>query len=64
MDEMSITEITEEVLDKSGYLSTLKASKSLEAQTRLENLEEFISVTQSMMRITKAKPASKTWLIS
>ncbi len=46
MDEMSITEITEEVLDKSGYLSTLKASKALEAQTRLENLEEFISVTQ------------------
>ncbi|KRK88403.1 ATP-dependent DNA helicase PcrA [Lentilactobacillus sunkii DSM 19904] len=46
MDKMSITEITEEILDKSSYLSTLKASKSLEAQTRLENLEEFISVTQ------------------
>ncbi|GEP71749.1 DNA helicase [Lentilactobacillus rapi] len=46
MDQLSITELTEELLDKSGYLSTLKASKSLEAQTRLENLEEFISVTQ------------------
>ncbi len=46
MDQLSITDITEEILDKSSYLSTLKASKSLEAQTRLENLEEFISVTQ------------------
>lgn len=46
MDAMTITELTEAVLDKSGYLSTLKASDTLQAQTRLENLEEFISVTQ------------------
>ncbi|EEI70642.1 MAG: DNA helicase PcrA [Lentilactobacillus buchneri] len=46
LDTMTITELTEEILDKSGYLSTLKSSKSLQAQTRLENLEEFISVTQ------------------
>ncbi|WP_040470881.1 DNA helicase PcrA [Lentilactobacillus kisonensis] len=46
MASMSITDLTEALLDESGYASTLKASKSLEAQTRLENLEEFISVTQ------------------
>lgn len=46
LDTMSITEIAQEILDQSGYLSTLKASKSLESQSRLENLEEFISVTQ------------------
>lgn len=48
MANMTITELTEEILDKSGYISTLKAAKenSLQAQTRLENLEEFISVTQ------------------
>ncbi len=43
---MSVSDITEALLDKTGYLSTLKASKSLEAETRVENIEEFLSVTQ------------------
>ncbi len=46
LESLTITEITNEILDKSGYLSTLKASKSLQAQSRLENLEEFLSVTE------------------
>jgi DNA helicase-2/ATP-dependent DNA helicase PcrA len=44
---LSVTEIVEEVLDKSGYREMLKAEKSLEAQSRLENLEELLSVTKS-----------------
>lgn len=44
---LSVTELVEEVLDKSGYREMLKAEKSIEAQSRLENLEELLSVTKS-----------------
>ncbi|MGV3488721.1 MAG: DNA helicase PcrA [Tuberibacillus sp.] len=43
---LSVTELVEEVLDKSGYKEVLKNEKTLESQSRLENLEEFLSVTQ------------------
>ena len=42
---LSVTELVEEVLEKSGYREMLKAEKSLEAQSRLENIDEFLSVT-------------------
>ncbi|MFV0558295.1 MAG: DNA helicase PcrA [Enterococcus sp.] len=43
---LSVTELTKEVLNKSGYEAELKAQNNLESQARLENLEEFLSVTQ------------------
>ncbi|MET3697677.1 ATP-dependent DNA helicase PcrA [Bacillus oleivorans] len=46
-DYLSVTELTEEVIEKTGYEEMLKAENSLEAQSRLENLEEFLSVTKS-----------------
>ncbi|MGM9928328.1 MAG: DNA helicase PcrA [Bacillus sp. (in: firmicutes)] len=46
-DYLSVTELVEEVLEKSGYKEMLKAEKTLEAQSRLENLDEFLSVTQN-----------------
>lgn len=44
---LSVTELVEEVIDKSGYVDMLKAEKSIEAQSRLENIEEFMSVTKN-----------------
>ncbi|WHY78068.1 DNA helicase PcrA [Neobacillus sp. WH10] len=44
---LSVTELVEEILEKTGYREMLKAEKSLEAQSRLENLEEFLSVTKN-----------------
>lgn len=43
---LSVTELTEQILEKSGYLTALKANKNLESQSRQENLEEFMSVTK------------------
>ncbi|MGY3748953.1 DNA helicase PcrA [Vagococcus acidifermentans] len=43
---LSVTELVREVLDKSGYEQDLKNQNTLEAQSRLENLEEFLTVTQ------------------
>lgn len=45
--ELSVTEIVEEVLEKSGYRQMLKGEKSIEAESRLENIEEFLTVTQA-----------------
>lgn len=44
---LSVTELVDEVIEKSGYIEMLKAEKSIEAQSRLENIEEFMSVTKN-----------------
>jgi len=43
---LSVTELVEELLEKSGYREALKLEKSIEAESRLENIDEFISVAQ------------------
>ncbi|WP_027107937.1 DNA helicase PcrA [Lacticigenium naphthae] len=43
---LSVTELTEEVLKRSGYIDALKAEKTLEADSRLENIEELLTVTK------------------
>ncbi|KAF1298630.1 ATP-dependent DNA helicase PcrA [Enterococcus sp. JM4C] len=43
---LSITELAKELIAKSGYEEDLKAQNTLESQARLENLEEFLTVTQ------------------
>ncbi len=44
---LSVTEIVEEVLEKTGYKTMLKNEKTIEAESRLENIEEFLSVTKA-----------------
>lgn len=46
-EELTITELVEKVLDKTHYLSTLQNQVNLENQTRIENIEEFLSVTKN-----------------
>jgi DNA helicase II / ATP-dependent DNA helicase PcrA len=43
---LTVTELAEEVLKRSGYKEALEREKTLEAQSRLENLEEFMTVTK------------------
>ncbi len=47
MEHMSLTELVELVLDKSGLRSELEKEGSVEAETRLENLEEFKSISKA-----------------
>ncbi|GLB46641.1 DNA helicase [Philodulcilactobacillus myokoensis] len=46
VDNLSVTDLTRKVLKQTGYLDSLKLSKSLESKARIENIEEFLSVTQ------------------
>ena len=43
--EASVSDLVEEILNKTGYKAILKAEDTPEAETRLENLMEFLSVT-------------------
>ncbi|ABO50858.1 ATP-dependent DNA helicase PcrA [Desulforamulus reducens MI-1] len=43
---LSVTEITEEVLNRTGYKAELELENTVEARTRLENLQEFLTVTK------------------
>ena len=44
---LSVTELVEQVLDKSGYREMLQREKTIESESRLENIEEFLSVTEA-----------------
>ena len=46
-EELSLTELVDLVLDKSGIKKELLDEDTIESQSRLENLEEFKSITKS-----------------
>ena len=46
-EELTLTELIDKVLDASGIKADLESEKSLESEIRLENLEEFKSITKS-----------------
>ncbi|MBF1723171.1 MAG: DNA helicase PcrA [Streptococcus sp.] len=47
LDQLTITELVEEVLDKTGYMTALTNQGNLESQARIENIQEFLSVTKN-----------------
>lgn len=46
-EELTLTELIDKVLDASGMRQDLESEKTLESEVRLENLEEFKSITKS-----------------
>lgn len=46
-EELTLTELIDKVLDASGMREELESEKTLESEVRLENLEEFKSITKS-----------------
>lgn len=46
-ESLSLTEMVDKVLEKSGMKEELETTKSLENEIRLENLEEFKSITMN-----------------
>ena len=43
-DELSISELITEVLQKSGYSKSLELENTIEAETRIQNIDEFLTV--------------------
>lgn len=46
MNELPLSEFIQEVLDSSGYIQELEKDESVESESRIENLKEFISVAK------------------
>lgn len=46
VDYLSVTELTEKMLEMTEYRLELQRENTLESKARLENIEEFLSVTQ------------------
>lgn len=49
---LSVTEIVEQLLEKTGYVESLKQENTLESETRIDNINEFLSVTQEFEKLT------------
>ncbi|WP_088036130.1 DNA helicase PcrA [Evansella clarkii] len=54
-DYLSVGELVEEILEKTGYREMLKNDKSLESEARLENINEFLSVTKEFEETNEDK---------
>ncbi|NTW05389.1 MAG: DNA helicase PcrA [Peptococcaceae bacterium] len=50
LNELSVTQIVQGLLADTGYLAELEAEKTVESQSRQENLKEFLSVTTDFDR--------------
>ncbi|MBO2944769.1 DNA helicase PcrA [Paenibacillus sp. F411] len=52
---LSVTELSEKMLELSGYRSELKNENTIESRSRLENIDEFLSVTQEFEKNNEDK---------
>ncbi|MFB7141560.1 DNA helicase PcrA [Gottfriedia sp. NPDC056225] len=55
LDYLSVTELVEEVLDKTGYIQMLKDENTIESASRIENIEEFLTVTNAFEESSEDK---------
>jgi ATP-dependent DNA helicase UvrD/PcrA len=44
--ELTVPELVEQVLERSGYVESLEAERTVESQGRIENLQELVGVTR------------------
>ncbi len=51
--ELEVPELIEAVLERSGYLESLEADRTIEAQGRIENLQELVSVAREWREQTE-----------
>ena len=59
--ELSVPELVERVLERSGYLEALQAERTIEAQGRMENLMELVGVAREYQE-TAAEPSLSEFL--
>jgi DNA helicase-2/ATP-dependent DNA helicase PcrA len=51
--ELEVPELIDEVLQRSGYMESLEAERTIEAQGRMENLQELVSVAREWREQTQ-----------
>jgi DNA helicase II / ATP-dependent DNA helicase PcrA len=59
--ELEVPEVIERVLERSGYMEGLRAERTIEAQGRMENLQELVGVAQEYQH-TASEPSLSGFL--
>jgi DNA helicase II / ATP-dependent DNA helicase PcrA len=59
--ELEVAELVQRVLDQTGYIVALEAERTIEAQGRIENLQELVGVAQEYQTAT-AEPSLSHFL--
>jgi DNA helicase II / ATP-dependent DNA helicase PcrA len=59
--ELEVAELVQRVLDQTGYVAALEAERTIEAQGRIENLQELVGVAQEYQAAT-AEPGLSHFL--
>jgi DNA helicase-2/ATP-dependent DNA helicase PcrA len=59
--ELPVAELVERTLDRSGYLEALEAERTIEAQGRVENLQELVGVAREYQE-TADEPSLSSFL--
>jgi DNA helicase II / ATP-dependent DNA helicase PcrA len=59
--ELDVAELIEAVLDRSGYLESLEAERTIEAQGRIENLQELVALAREWLE-SATEPSLSTFL--
>ncbi len=59
--ELSVPQLVERVLEQSGYLGALEAERTIEAQGRVENLQELVGVAQEYLE-NEEEPSLSSFL--
>ncbi|MGL5245879.1 MAG: DNA helicase PcrA [Sarcina sp.] len=61
-EQLTVSQLIEYVLDKSGYINTLKESKLLEDESRIENLKELVSDAVEFEKSNEEDKSLSTYL--
>ncbi len=59
---LPITELVEEMLERTGYMESLRLEKTLESEARIDNINEFLSVTQEFEKLNEGETDLTTFL--
>jgi DNA helicase-2/ATP-dependent DNA helicase PcrA len=60
-EELDVAELIEGVLDRSGYLESLEAERTIEAQGRIENLQELVALAREWLE-SATEPSLSSFL--
>lgn len=58
----SLEDLINEIIEATGYVEQLKAEETIEAQTRIENIEEFVNKVISFEKDADEKPSLSQFL--
>jgi DNA helicase II / ATP-dependent DNA helicase PcrA len=60
-EELAVPELIERVLEQSGYIESLEAERTIEAQGRIENLQELVALAREWVE-SAAEPSLSSFL--